>query len=293
MLDGATMIAPSQFLREALRMAKGWLFNRGLSLALLALLAAGMLTPPAAAQRRLRPGLYTGEYLCGQGPTALRLAIENSGGGRLIGVFDFGGNGDVPLGAYTVRVTRNRHGTYRLTPLRWIRRTGRLRHGGSAAATARRPTQRHDHGRALRRHRSARSSAERGLSGGPSGRPIPVHPVAHLAHGPALDLEMPQVRHRLSRRQAEDAVVDLAAEQDREAVERPLRLGEMRVERVEAAAMAGVQGVEPGVEAGEGLAVRGQDEQVVGQLLQLRDRIEPLAERVGFGLAEARARRWR
>jgi hypothetical protein len=59
--------------------------------------------------------------VCGQGSTALRLAIENNGG-RLIGVFDFGGNGDIPLGAYTVRITRNRYGAYRLTPPRWIRR---------------------------------------------------------------------------------------------------------------------------------------------------------------------------
>lgn len=103
-------------------MSKRWLSGHGLALALPAILAAGILAMPAAAQRRLQPGLYTGDYVCGQGLTALRLAVENSGGGRLIGVFDFGGNGDIPLGAYTVRVTRNRYGTYRLTPLRWIRR---------------------------------------------------------------------------------------------------------------------------------------------------------------------------
>jgi hypothetical protein len=89
----------------------------GLSLAL-ALAAA----TPAAAQQPLRPGLYTGDYVCAQGLTALRLAVEDAGGGRRIGVFDFGGNGDLPIGAYTVRITRNRYGSYRLTPLRWIRR---------------------------------------------------------------------------------------------------------------------------------------------------------------------------
>lgn len=100
-------------------MSKRWLSGRRLWLTLFAILVSAA---PAAAQQRLRPGLYTGEYLCGQGLTALRLAVENNGGGRRIGVFDFGGNGEIPLGAYTVRVTRNRHGTYRLTPLRWIRR---------------------------------------------------------------------------------------------------------------------------------------------------------------------------
>ena len=39
----------------------------------------------------------------------------------------------------------------------------------------------------------------------------------------------------------------------------------MGVERVEAAVMAGGERVEPRVQAGEGLAMRGQDEQVVGQ----------------------------
>jgi hypothetical protein len=124
--------------REVLRMAKRRLSDRGLALTVFAFLAGGMLAAPAAAQqRRLQPGLYTGEYVCGQGLTALRLAVENNGG-RQIGVFDFGGNGDIPPGAYTVRVTRNRHGTYRLTPLRWIRRPAdydmvgaRLRRRGS------------------------------------------------------------------------------------------------------------------------------------------------------------------
>ena len=97
---------------------------------LAALLAAGTLAAPAVAQQRLRPGLYAGDYTCPQGLTALRLAVEVSGG-RLVGVFDFGGNGDIPLGAYTVRITRNRYGTYRLTPLRWIRRPGDYRMVGA------------------------------------------------------------------------------------------------------------------------------------------------------------------
>lgn len=102
-------------------MSNRWFSDRGRALALPAILVAGALAAPAAAQQRLPPGLYTGEYVCGQGRTALRLAVENSGG-RQIGVFDFGGNSGLPLGTYTVRITRNRSGAYRLRPLRWIRR---------------------------------------------------------------------------------------------------------------------------------------------------------------------------
>jgi len=56
-------------------MSKRWFFDRGLALALATVLAGGALATPAAAQRRLQPGLYTGDYVCGQGLTALRLAI--------------------------------------------------------------------------------------------------------------------------------------------------------------------------------------------------------------------------
>ena len=51
--------------------------------------------------------------------------------------------------------------------------------------------------------------------------------------------------------------------------------------------MAAREGVETGVKAGEGLAVRGEDEEIVGQLAQSGDRGQPVAERVGLGLAEA------
>ncbi|HST37231.1 MAG TPA: hypothetical protein VLK25_11450 [Allosphingosinicella sp.] len=101
-------------------MLKRRLSDRG-ALGLAGLIFATLATP-AAAQQRLQPGLYVGEYLCGQGLTALRLAIEDAGGNRQIGVFDFGGNGGLPSGAYTVRVMRDRGGGYTLTPLRWIRR---------------------------------------------------------------------------------------------------------------------------------------------------------------------------
>ena len=101
-------------------MSKLWISGPG-SWAV-ALVVGAALATPAAAQRMLRPGLYTGEYVCAQGNTTLRLAIEDGGGDRQIGVFDFGGNGDVPSGTYTVLVTRERADTYRLTPLHWVRR---------------------------------------------------------------------------------------------------------------------------------------------------------------------------
>src|SRR4051812_12107401 len=106
---------------------------------------------------------------------------------------------------------------------------------------------------------------------------VEVNALALLANCFALDLEMPQMRHRLAGGQAERAVVDLAAEQDREAVERAARLGKEFVKRVEPAAMAGGESIEPRVEPEEGLAVRGQDEQVVGKLLEPGDRGQPLA----------------
>src|SRR3546814_15116613 len=48
-----------------------------------------------------------------------------------------------------------------------------------------------------------------------------------------------------------------------------------------------VEGVEPGVEASERLSMSRQDEETAGQRLQLRDRGEPVAERIGLRLAEA------
>ncbi len=81
--------------------------------------------------------------------------------------------------------------------------------------------------------------------------------------------------HRFAGGEAERAVADDAAEQHRKAVERALRLGEEGVERVEPAAMAVGERVEAGVEAGEGLTVRGEDEEIVGELLQPGDRGQP------------------
>ncbi|HEV7660865.1 MAG TPA: hypothetical protein VGO55_13585 [Allosphingosinicella sp.] len=122
MPDVAIMFAPSRFVREVLRMTKCWISDRGLALALSAVLASGALATPAAAQQRLQSGLYTGAYVCGQGLTALRLAVEGPEGNVQVGVFDFGGNSGIPAGAYTVRITGYRDGSYSLTPLRWIRR---------------------------------------------------------------------------------------------------------------------------------------------------------------------------
>ena len=87
-------------------------------------------------EQRLPPGLYMGDYTCPQGLTALRLAVEDAGG-RRIGVFDFGGNGDLPIGAYTVRITRNRYGKRLPDAAALDSPPGRLRDGRGPAATAR------------------------------------------------------------------------------------------------------------------------------------------------------------
>src|ERR1044072_5387914 len=73
-------------------------------------------------------------------------------------------------------------------------------------------------------------------------RRVPINAVALLAHCPSLHLKMPQMRHRFAGGEAQGAVVDLAAEQDGEAVERPARLGKVGVERGEAALVAGGAG---------------------------------------------------
>src|ERR1044072_5974888 len=57
-------------------------------------------------------------------------------------------------------------------------------------------------------------------------RRVPINAVALLAHCPSLHLKMPQMRHRFAGGEAQGAVVDLAAEQDGEAVERPARVGQ-------------------------------------------------------------------
>ncbi len=83
-----------------------------------------------------------------------------------------------------------------------------------------------------------------------------------LANRSPVDLEVAQVRHGFPSGEAKHAVVDLAAEEEAEAVNGPARLREMLVERLEPVAVAVLESVEAGVEAGEGFAVRGQDEKV-------------------------------
>src|SRR3546814_21121596 len=61
----------------------------------------------------------------------------------------------------------------------------------------------------------------------------------------------------------------------------------MGVQRVKPAAMALVERVQAGVQACEGLAMRRKDEPVVGKRLELRDRGQPVPERVRFGLPVA------
>ena len=101
------------------------------------------------------------------------------------------------------------------------------------------------------------------------------------------------MRHRFAGGEAERAVLDLAAEQDPEAIDRAGGLGQPLGQRIEPAGMAGGKRIEAGVQAGERLAVRGQDEQGRRKRLELGDRGQPVAERVALGLATGSARRWR
>src|SRR3954469_13493261 len=89
-----------------------------------------------------------------------------------------------------------------------------------------------------------------------SRRPIPIHPVPRLTPRAAFDFEAAQMSQGFAGGEADQAVVDLAGEQHREAVDRPARLGEMAMEGVEAIAVAVSERVQPGVQAGERLAVR-------------------------------------
>ena len=95
------------------------------------------------------------------------------------------------------------------------------------------------------------------------------------------------MRERLARRHAKHVGADRTPEQSPETVDRALRLGEEHLELVEPFAMFAVHRIEPRVQPGERVAMPGQDEQIVGQLLEPRDRIEPFAEWVGSGLGHA------
>ena len=81
----------------------------------------------------------------------------------------------------------------------------------------------------------------------------------HFTDRPAFDLEPPQMRQRLAGGQAERRILDLAGEEHSEAVDRTSRRGKPGMKRIEAVSMAGGEGVEAGVEAGEGLAMGRED----------------------------------
>jgi hypothetical protein len=90
-----------------------------------ALLAAVLAAAPAAAQEELR-GTWRGDYICGQGVTALALTIEPRKDGSLTALFHFEAvpdNPDVPTGCYEMqgRFTPAT-GDVALSPLRWLRR---------------------------------------------------------------------------------------------------------------------------------------------------------------------------
>ena len=111
--------------------------------------------------------------------------------------------------------------------------------------------------------------------------------VAHVPNRPSLDLKITQMGQGFPGGEAVAVVLDPAAEQDGKAVDRAMRLGEALMERVEAIMVAMGKRIETGVETGEGLAVRGEDQETVGEGAKLVDRGEPVTQRIAFGLAEA------
>ncbi|MDD1452439.1 hypothetical protein NHF48_018360 [Sphingomonas sp. H160509] len=88
-------------------------------------------------------------------------------------------------------------------------------------------------------------------------------------------------------RHAEDVGADRAAEQAAETVDRAARLAKEDGEFVETLAVFAVHRVEAGVETGERVAVAREDEQVGGQCLELGDRGEPFAQRIGVRFGDA------
>ncbi len=95
------------------------------------------------------------------------------------------------------------------------------------------------------------------------------------------------MRERFAGRHAEHIGADRAAEQATETVDRAAGFGEEDGEFVEALAVFSVHRVEAGVEAGERVAVAWEDEQVCWQRLELGDRGEPVAQRVGVRFGDA------
>jgi hypothetical protein len=74
----------------------------------------------------------------------------------------------------------------------------------------------------------------------------------------------------IRRGEADDAFIDFPAEEQSKAIDGAARLGEVRVQRIELLAVAAVERIETRVEAGERLAVRGQDQEVIRQVLSSR-----------------------
>src|SRR5580765_7909113 len=98
--------------------------------------------------------------------------------------------------------------------------------------------------------------------------------------GLPLGLEVVQVRQGLADGEAELMRIELAPEQHGHQVERRAGLGD-RVERLrEPLIVVMPEILEPRVQAAEGQAVRGQDQLVLGQRAEARERVQIEPERV-------------
>jgi len=72
------------------------------------------------------------------------------------------------------------------------------------------------------------------------------------------------MRQGLTRRHAAPVRADRTAEEATETIDRTARLGQEDFELVEAFAMLPVHRIEPGVEAGERIAMAWQDQKIIG-----------------------------
>ncbi len=99
-----------------------------------------------------------------------------------------------------------------------------------------------------------------------------------------------QVRHRLAHGEGHLVQVELALEQDRQALGRAVRLAGAGLQQLgQAVAVVFLQLLDAPVDAGEGLAVRRQAQRVGRQRLEALDAVEEEAQRIRLRLARVHA----
>lgn len=98
-----------------------------ITLSCLAVVAALASTPAAAADANIIDGVYTGAYICGQGPTFLELTVDSDQAGNVQATFRFnsgewegGRNLTVPPGKFAMSGRYQYGGKMALFGDRWI-----------------------------------------------------------------------------------------------------------------------------------------------------------------------------